>query len=79
MGFLRMQQNNFAGAISYLTQAEQDGLRIRAVESALATSRFWNAMSEASQALTDNQFEVAAAKYKDALTMRRPAWKLRLA
>ncbi len=27
MGFLRMQQNNFAGAISYLTQAEQNGFK----------------------------------------------------
>ncbi len=29
MGFLRMQQNNFGAAISYLTQAEQNGFRDR--------------------------------------------------
>ena len=29
MGFLRMQQKNFGGAISYLTQAEQNGYKVR--------------------------------------------------
>jgi cellulose synthase operon protein C len=70
MGFVRMQQNNFAGAISYLTQAEQNGFRDAAVENALATSRFWYTMGEASQAFDENQLDVAAAKYKDALAMR---------
>jgi len=27
MGFLRMQQQNFGGAISYLTEAEQERLQ----------------------------------------------------
>jgi tetratricopeptide (TPR) repeat protein len=70
MGFLRMQQKNFGGAISYLTQAEQDGYKARTVEDALATSRFWYTMGEASQAFDDNQLDVAEAKYKAALVMR---------
>ncbi len=70
MGFLRMQQNNFAGAISYLTQAEQNGYKDATVENALATSRFWYTMGEASQAFDENQLDVAAAKYKEALAMR---------
>ncbi len=70
MGFLRMQQNNFSGAISYLTQAEANGFKAAVVESALATSRFWYTMGEASQAFDENQFDVAAAKYRDALAMR---------
>ena len=69
MGFLRMQQKNFGGAISYLTQAEQDGYKARTVAQALATSRFWYTMGEASQAFAANQFDVAAAKYKAALVM----------
>ena len=40
MGFLRMQQNNFAGAISYFTQAEQNGYKDRTVENALADLAF---------------------------------------
>jgi tetratricopeptide (TPR) repeat protein len=70
MGFLRMQQNNFAGAISFLTQAEQNGFKDATVENALATSRFWYTMGEASQAFDENQFDVASAKYKAALAMR---------
>lgn len=70
MGFLRMRQNNFGGAISYLTQAEQDGFKDRTVEDALATSRFWFTMGEASEAADANRGEEAAGKYRDALTMR---------
>jgi cellulose synthase operon protein C len=69
MGFLRMQQQNFGGAVSYLTQAEQNGYKSATVENALATSRFWYTMGEASQAFDANQLDVAAQKYKDALAM----------
>ena len=70
MGFLRMQQNNFAGAISFLTQAEQNGYRDRSVEQALDTSRFWFTMGEASQAVDGGQYDTAEAKYRDALGMK---------
>ncbi len=70
MGFLRMQQNNFAAAISYFTQAEQNGYKDKTVENALSTSRFWYTMGEASQAFDQNEMELAAAKYKQALAMR---------
>ena len=70
MGFLRMQQSNFGGAISYLTQAEQNGYKVKAVEDALVTSRFWYTMGEATQAFDDNQMDVAAAKFRAALAMR---------
>jgi tetratricopeptide (TPR) repeat protein len=70
MGFLRMQQNNFAGAISYLTQAQQNGFNNATVQNALQTSRFWYTMGEASLAFDQNEMELAAAKYKEALAMR---------
>ncbi len=70
MGFLRMQQNNFAGAISYLNQAQQNGFNTATVQNALATSRFWYTMGEAAQAFDQNETELAAAKYKEALAMR---------
>ncbi len=70
MGFLRMQQNNFGAAISFLAQAEENGFKAKPVEDALATSRFWFTMSEASQAFDDNDLDVAAAKYRAALVMR---------
>jgi len=70
MGFLRMQQNNFAGAISYLVQAEQNGFRDHSVVEGLATSRFWYTMGQASLSFDVNQLDVAAEKYKAALEMR---------
>jgi tetratricopeptide (TPR) repeat protein len=70
MGFLRMQQNNFGGAISFLAQAETNGYKERSVQDGLATSRFWYGMGEASQAFDQNQFDVAADKYRQALAMR---------
>jgi tetratricopeptide (TPR) repeat protein len=70
MGFLRMQQNNFAAAISYLSQAEQNGFRDRSVVEGLATSRFWFTMGQASLSFDVNQLDVAAEKYKAALEMR---------
>ena len=70
MGFVRMQQSNFGGAISYLTQAEQNGYKTRVVEDALTGSRFWFTMSEASQAFDENQLDVAAGKYREALAQR---------
>jgi tetratricopeptide (TPR) repeat protein len=70
MGFLRMQQSNFGGAISYLTQAEENGYKAKTVEDALVASRFWYTMGEASQAFDENQLDVAAAKYRAALAIR---------
>ena len=70
MGFLRMQQSNFGGAISYLEQAEQNGFRDRSVVEGLATSRFWFTMGEATTAFDANQLDVATDKYKAALDMR---------
>ncbi len=70
MGFLRMQQSNFGGAISYLEQAEQNGFRDRSVSEGLATSRFWFTMGEASLAFDVNQLDAAEEKYKAALDMR---------
>ncbi len=69
MGFLRMQQKDFGGAISYLTEAQQDGYTARTVENALTTSRFWFTMAEATQAFNENQLVAAEAKYKTALGM----------
>lgn len=70
MGFLRMEQNNFAAAISFFNQAEQDGYKSRVVEDALVNSRFWYTMGEATQAFDEGQNQVAAEKYGAALVMR---------
>jgi tetratricopeptide (TPR) repeat protein len=69
MGFLRMRQQNFGAAISYLEQAKADGYQAASVEDALQNSRFWYTMSEATQAFTNNQFESAQTLYRQALAM----------
>ncbi len=69
MGFLRMQQKNFAGAMSYLVQAEHNGYKDKTVETALAASRFWFTMGEGTEALNENQLDLAAAKFRTSLTM----------
>jgi len=70
MGFLRMQQNNFAAAIGYLVQAEQNGFRDHSVVEGLATSRFWYTMGQAALSVDVNQLDVASQKYMAALEMR---------
>jgi tetratricopeptide (TPR) repeat protein len=69
LGFLRMQQKNFGGAISYLTEAEQNGFKDKTVENALETSRFWFTMGEASDAVASNHFDEAESRYRSALAM----------
>ncbi len=70
MGLVRMQERNFGDAINFLTQAESDGFKGRAVEDALANSQFSFTMGLAAQALNENQLDLAAAKYREALAMR---------
>ena len=73
LGFVKMKQGDFAGAITYLEQAQQNGLRDKAVESSLATSRFWNNVQQGTAALNANQFDEAENHYRAALEIRPDA------
>ena len=70
MGFVRMQQSNFGGAVSFLEQAEQDGAKDSGVENALAASRFYYVMGEGAIALNENDLPTAEKQYQAALAMR---------
>jgi predicted Zn-dependent protease len=70
MGYVRMQQSNFGGAISYLEQAQQGGLKDPAVEKALTDSRFYYTMQTATAALNQNDLKTAQAQFQSALNMR---------
>jgi tetratricopeptide (TPR) repeat protein len=70
MGFLRIEQKNFADAINYLTRAEASGFKDRAVEDALAALRFSLLMGQATEAVNANQFDAAGAKFREALEFR---------
>ena len=70
MGYVRMQQRNFGGAISFLAQAQQDGSKDKGLEEALATSRFWYTMGEGAAALRENDLPAAEKQYRLALGMK---------
>ena len=65
MGYVRMQQSNFGGAISYLQQAENDGSKDPSVEKALRDSRFYYTMQEATAALNENDLVTAEKQFRN--------------
>jgi tetratricopeptide (TPR) repeat protein len=69
MGFLRMTQQNFSGAIDFFNLAIRHGYKAKIVVDGLASARFWLAMSQAAQAFSENQLEVAAANYREAIEL----------
>jgi len=46
MGYIRMQQGNFLGAISFLEQARRGNMSDKELVEALETARFWFLMGE---------------------------------
>ena len=70
MGYVRMQQANFGGAISFLVQAKQDGSKDPGLDAALSTSRFWYTMGEGAISLNENDLPTAEKNYRSALAMR---------
>jgi tetratricopeptide (TPR) repeat protein len=70
MGYVRMQQSNFGGAISFLEQAQEDGAHDAGVAKALDDARFYYTMSEGAVALNENDLTTAEKQYQAALTMR---------
>ena len=70
MGYVRMQQSNFGGAISFLEQAQQDGARDSGIETALSAARFYYTMGEGAIALNENDLTTAEKQYQTALQMR---------
>jgi tetratricopeptide (TPR) repeat protein len=70
MGYIRMQQANFGGAVSFLVQAKQDGSKDPGLDGALTTSRFWYTMGEGAIALNHGDLSGAEKQYRVALQMR---------
>ncbi|WP_162538091.1 cellulose synthase subunit BcsC-related outer membrane protein [Granulicella sp. WH15] len=70
MGYIRMQQSNFGGAINFLAQAKANGAKDPGLDAALATSRFWNTMADGAAAVKANDLSGAEKNYRQALMMR---------
>ena len=70
MGYVRMNQQNFGGAISFLEQAKQDGATDKGLDNNLATSRYYYLIQEGGTALNENDLTTAEQEYRQALSMR---------
>jgi tetratricopeptide (TPR) repeat protein len=71
MGYVRLQQGNFTGAISYLEQAKQKRPNDQAVVDALQSARFHFILDEGDKALTAGDLATAEKRYRSALELRR--------
>ena len=69
MGYLRMQQKNFADAVNYFSLAEQHGYKPKSVDDALAASRFYLLLGEATDAFNADHLDVAQTRFRAALDM----------
>ncbi len=70
MGYIRMQQSNFAAAVNFLEQAQQNGAKDPGLQPALATARFWTVMGDAATALNENDLPHAEQQYQAALELK---------
>jgi cellulose synthase operon protein C len=70
MGYVRMQQGNFSGAVSYLDQAHRDDPTDAALAAALDTARFWFTINEAKLAFGQNDLATAEKRYRAAVVLR---------
>jgi tetratricopeptide (TPR) repeat protein len=70
MGYIRMQQGNFMGAIGFLEQAKQDNSTDSGLPEALDTARFWFIVGEGQAALNENDLTRAEKQYRAALDLR---------
>ena len=68
MGYVYMRQQDFADASDYLERARAAGAR--GLDGAIATSRFWQKMSQAGSALQAGDSEGAIEAYTAALSLK---------
>jgi hypothetical protein len=69
MGYIRLQQSNYDGAISFLEQAKHNGARDSALDSALESAHFNQLMGQGSDAFKENDLPTAEQRYRAALAM----------
>lgn len=70
LGYVRMQQGNFLGAISFLEQAKHGSPDDKGLLAALETARFWFIMGEGQNSLSSNDLTMAEKRYRTALQLR---------
>ncbi|HEX3571319.1 MAG TPA: cellulose synthase subunit BcsC-related outer membrane protein [Acidobacteriaceae bacterium] len=71
MGYVRLQQGNYMGAVSYLEQAKLKRPNDQAVTEALEMARFRFIVSEGDKSLAAGDLVTAEKRYRSALELRR--------
>ncbi len=70
LGYINMQQQNFAAAKEHFEQAESAGYHAPELSSALIDARYWNAMQEGNQALEKDEFAHALSAFEEAHSIK---------
>jgi tetratricopeptide (TPR) repeat protein len=70
IGFIRMKQENFAGALTSFEAAAVLAPGNRVVRDAVKEARFWNSMQQGSTALKESRSEEAVLLFKNAISER---------
>ena len=71
LGFVRMKQEDFASAITYLEKAKALAPdEARKLDTSIQAAKFWNYLQQGSKALADNQINEAEHNFREALNLR---------
>ncbi|MEZ2346354.1 cellulose synthase subunit BcsC-related outer membrane protein [Terriglobus sp. RCC_193] len=70
MGYVRMNQQNFGGSISFLEQAKQEGATDKGLDANLTSARYFYTIQEGGIALNENDLTTAEQQYRQALAIR---------
>ncbi|MBT9329996.1 cellulose synthase subunit BcsC-related outer membrane protein [Paracidobacterium acidisoli] len=70
LGYVHLQQQDFAGAVSYFTQAKADGLAGPQIDSALTDAQFEDAVDQGTEAWNAGRMEQAEDRLRAALALR---------
>lgn len=66
LGYIDMQQKNFAAAQEHFEQAESNGFHAPELSSALVDARYWKAMQDGNRALDNDEFAHALSAFDEA-------------
>lgn len=70
MGFVRMKQEDFNGALDFFQRARAAGASSAAIRQAIETARFWKVMKDASAAVAAGKLDDAVSYYQQAAALR---------
>jgi Flp pilus assembly protein TadD len=73
LGYVNMQQQNFAAAQEHFEQAESAGFHAPELSAALVDARYWNAMQQGNRALEGEEFSHALAAFEEAHAIKPTA------